>query len=178
MPQEPIKTKENISGKLMTPRDVADLYYQLENLGIGIWIDGGWGVDALLGGQTRPHADLDIALQQKDVQMVCEMLEGQGYGEVERSNEWNFVMADGKGRRIDLHAFIFDGNGHVAEGIKYPDGSLAGTGTIDGRAVRCIPADHMVQFHSGYQLRDSDFKDVKALCEKFGIELPEEYKGE
>jgi len=25
-------------------------------------LDGGWAVDALLGRQTRPHGDLDIAL--------------------------------------------------------------------------------------------------------------------
>jgi lincosamide nucleotidyltransferase A/C/D/E len=30
---------------------------------IEFYVDGGWGVDALLGKQTRPHADLDIAIQ-------------------------------------------------------------------------------------------------------------------
>ncbi len=30
---------------------------------IAVHVDGGWGVDALLGEQTRPHADLDIAMQ-------------------------------------------------------------------------------------------------------------------
>ncbi len=33
----------------MTSADVIDLYATLENLGIKIWIDGGWAVDALLG---------------------------------------------------------------------------------------------------------------------------------
>jgi len=32
----------------MTPVDIIDVYTSLENLGIEIWIDGGWGVDALL----------------------------------------------------------------------------------------------------------------------------------
>ena len=45
--------------KLMTSIDVIDCYTTLENLGIEIWVDGGWGVDALLGEQTRPHKDLD-----------------------------------------------------------------------------------------------------------------------
>ena len=31
----------------------------------------------------------------------------------------------------------------------------------------------MVRFHSGYDLKEKDFRDVSALCEKFGIELPE-----
>ena len=33
----------------MTAEDVVALYGLLEELGIEIWIDGGWGVDALLG---------------------------------------------------------------------------------------------------------------------------------
>jgi len=36
----------------------------LRALGIEIWLDGGWGVDALLGEQTRPHKDLDIVVEQ------------------------------------------------------------------------------------------------------------------
>ena len=176
MPKDKKETKEKLPGKLITARDVADFYSKLESLGIKIWLDGGWGVDALIGEQTRSHVDLDIAIQQKDVPSVCSMLERQGYKEVKRDNEWNFVMADDRGYRIDLHAFIFDRDGHVMEGIKYPDGSLTGTGKIDGCKVNCISVEHMVKFHTGYQLRDSDFKDVTVLCEKFGIELPEEYR--
>lgn len=160
----------------MASNDVVDFYSQLENLGIKIWVDGGWGVDALIGEQTRPHGDLDIALQQKDVPMVCEMLVAKGYKEVKRDNEWNFVMEDDNGRRIDFHAFIFDENEHVIGGIKYPDKSLTGMGVIDGRIVNCISAEYMVKFHTGYPLRDSDFKDTIALCNKFGIELPKEYR--
>jgi lincosamide nucleotidyltransferase A/C/D/E len=51
----------------MTVADV-DWYLDLfDRLGIGVWIDGGWGVDALLGEETRPHQDLDIIVQQVDV---------------------------------------------------------------------------------------------------------------
>ena len=34
----------------------------------------------------------------------------------------------------------------------------------------------MVEFHTGYELDEDDYHDVKALCEKFSIALPEEYK--
>ena len=34
----------------------------------------------------------------------------------------------------------------------------------------------MVRFHSGYALDDDDYRDVVALCDKFGIALPDEYK--
>ncbi|MDP2669540.1 MAG: hypothetical protein Q8O99_00575 [bacterium] len=69
------KSKLALKQRLMTSKDVIGFYSQLENLGIKIWIDGGRGVDALLGKQTRPHGDLDIALQQKDVPEVSEVLE-------------------------------------------------------------------------------------------------------
>lgn len=161
----------------MISADVIDLYAALENLGIKIWIDGGWAVDALLGKQTRPHADLDIAIQHGDIARFREFLEVRGYREVERNEDkkWNFVLGDDKGREVDVHAFTFDDNGCVIEGIEYPDGSLTGTGIIDGHTVRCIDPEHLVKFHTGYQLSDKDFKDVAALCERFGIEYPAEY---
>lgn len=169
-PQKEVGPKQAI-----TSADVVDLYNKLDNWGIKIWIDGGWGVDALLEKQTRPHGDLDIALQQKDVQKAREFLEAQGYKEIKRDNEWNFVMGDDKGHQIDFHAFIFDGKGIVIEGIKYPEGSLTGTGKINDTVVRCISPEHIVKFHTGYKLRESDYEDVVALCKKFGIDFPEEY---
>jgi len=160
----------------MTSVDVIDLYNKLDSLGIKIWIDGGWGVDALLGKQTRPHEDLDIAIQQKDVPKLCKLLESEGYKEVKRDNQWNFVLGDHEGHSIDLHAFVFDELGNVVEGIPYPSASLIGTGSINGHNVNCISAEYMVKFHSGYELRDKDFKDVSALCDRFGIDYPDEYR--
>lgn len=32
----------------------------LDTHGVPFWVDGGWGVDALLGEQTRSHRDLDL----------------------------------------------------------------------------------------------------------------------
>ena len=40
----------------MQEREVTDFYRAMEHSGITVWIDGGWGVDALLGKQTRPIA--------------------------------------------------------------------------------------------------------------------------
>ena len=49
---------------MMNSADVLKLYDELSRIDVAIWVDGGWGVDALLGKQTRPHKDLDIAIQQ------------------------------------------------------------------------------------------------------------------
>lgn len=166
----------------VTSTDVLDLFATLENLGVEIWIDGGWSVDALLGEQSRPHQDLDIAIQQKDVPKLRQLLDARGYKEIklEIARTWNFVLGDEKGREIDVHVIELDdqGNGiygRAENGEMYPAASLTGTGLIEARTVRCISPEWMVKFHSGYELKDKDFRDVSALCRKFGIELPAAY---
>jgi len=167
----------------MSSVDVVDFYSELEKRGVEIWIDGGWGVDALLREQTRVHGDLDFAIQKKDVHIAVALLVGRGYKNVPRPDTswWNFVLGDGKGREFDFHVIVFDDEGNgvcgpVENNAIFPAGSLEGTGTIDGHPVRCITPEHMIQFHTGYELRDVDFHDVGALCDKFGLEPPEEYR--
>jgi len=151
----------------MRAADVLTLYRAMDQLGIPIWIDGGWCVDALLGKQTRPHSDLDIALEQRHVTEAIGYLAAKGYREIKRDSAWNFEMADDAGHKVDFHAFVLDAEGTLVEGIRYPEGSLTGTGTIDRTSVRCIAPAFMMS-RTGYDLRDTDVQDVRALCEKFG----------
>ena len=163
--------------------DVLDLYHALQILRVEVWIDGGWGVDALLEKQTRPHADLDIAIQQKDVAKLLALLEARSYREIklEIRRPHNFVMADNLGHEIDIHVIVLDtkGNGiygQAENGEVYPAEALAGTGVIAGQTVRCVSAKWAIKFHSGYELKEKDYRDVSALCEKFGIDLPTDYQ--
>jgi lincosamide nucleotidyltransferase A/C/D/E len=84
----------------MRSKDVVELYRQLEAIGVAIWIDGGWAVDAVLGRQTRHNNDLDIAIEASDLPALRGVLERQGYRDfpTEDSSSWNFVLADGSGR--------------------------------------------------------------------------------
>ena len=164
---------------MMSSTDVYRLYARFRALGIEVWIDGGWGVDALLEKQTRPHSDLDIVVQEKDVASLRRLLESDGYKDVSRddTSAWNFVLGDLQGREVDVHVIVFDakGNGLYGprdKGAMYPIGSLLGAGTIDGKPVRCIAPEWMINFHSGYALKQKDVQDVAALCEKFGIDNP------
>ena len=163
---------------VITSKEVVDFYTQLENIGVEIWVDGGWGVDALLGKQLRPHKDLDIAIQWKDVPKLQEVLVAHGYKQVREDSQWNFVLADDKGHEIDIHAFIYGNKGNVVEGIMYPAESLTGTGVINGRSVKCISAKYMVEFLAPWihKWPEKYLDAVSALCEKYEIELPEEYK--
>ena len=166
----------------MTVADVLDFYRAMESLGTKIWVDGGWGVDALLEKQTRPHDDLDIVIEQKDVAQFRQLLEARGYKEIklEVARPHNFVMGDDQGHEIDAHVIVLDENGNGTygppeNGEMYPAASLTGKGRIDQHPVICISPEWVIKFHTGYKLRKTDFQDVSALCHKFGIELPEEY---
>lgn len=161
------------------PADVMEVLHFLADNGILVWVDGGWGVDALLGEQTRPHADLDIALQHKDVPKLRELLEERGYRDVPRDDtrDCNFVLGDDAGHLVDVHSYTLDSHGKCVFGLPYPADSLTGTGTINGYPVRCISAQWMVNFHTGYELDENDYHDVLALSRRFGIAMPREYDG-
>lgn len=45
---------------MMTGRDVVEILGLLRRAGTEVWVGGGWGIDALLGRQTRDHRDLDL----------------------------------------------------------------------------------------------------------------------
>lgn len=165
-------------GPEMTANDVIEIVQLLSRNQIDVCVDGGWGVDALLGEQTRAHSDLDIAIPHTDVALVRTLLEARGYKDVPRDDtrDCNFVLGDDQGRQIDIHSYMFDSTGNHVYGVAYPYDSLNGTGSVNGHPVKCISPEWMVKFHTGYQLDENDYHDVKALCQRFGIPMPSEYE--
>lgn len=161
----------------MTALDVIEIVQLFQHNQLGICLDGGWGVDALLGEQTRPHADLDIAVRHQDLGRIRALLETRGYRDVPRDDNWecNFVLGDEQGHLVDIHSYEFDADGKLVYGLAYPYDSLNGAGSVQGYPVRCISAEWMVKFHTGYALDENDYRDVKALCQRFGIAVPPEH---
>jgi lincosamide nucleotidyltransferase A/C/D/E len=43
--------------------------------GIEVWVDGGWGIDQLLGEQTRRHEDFDLVVTSAELGRVRAALE-------------------------------------------------------------------------------------------------------
>ena len=164
----------------MTVSDVLWIINRLKANGISAWIDGGWGVDALLEEQTREHADLDIAVHRKDNAKLRELLTADGYTEARRddSSEYMYVLKNEAGQQIDVHVFEHDENGGNVYGIEYPFTSLTGKGKIDGQTVNCISPEWMFRFKTGYKPKVKDIQDARALAAKFGFELPEGYSNE
>jgi lincosamide nucleotidyltransferase A/C/D/E len=146
--------------------------------GLNICIDGGWAVDAVLGEQTRAHNDLDIALPVSEVMALRSLLEYLGFSEVARpdSRVHNFVLQTDSGDIIDVHSYELHADGSNKTGVAYIADHLNGEGLILGCRVRCVPPHWLVPFHTGYEVDETDWHDVRLLCERFGLPIPDVYK--
>jgi lincosamide nucleotidyltransferase A/C/D/E len=122
--------------------DVVEVVDRLDATGIEWWIEGGWGVDALLGRQTREHGDLDLGVYLSDVPRVeSELSEFQRI----ETGEWPrfLLLEDEHGRRVDLAL--------GADGVR-PERAR---GRIGGREVRCVSLE--------VQLNQARTNDLTAL---------------
>ena len=162
----------------MTADDVVKIIKLLEQNGFEVYVIGGWGVDALLGEQTRKHEDLDIALPHGFVPKLRELLKSHGYEDVPREDTCacNFVLGDNEGHLLDVHSYIFDENGENIFGVAFEPHHLTGNGAINGYPVKTAPPEVMVKFLTGYDVDEDDYQDTRALCERFSILLPKDYE--
>lgn len=152
--------------------------YAVDN-GIDIWLDGGWGVDALLGTQTKVHNDIDLFVEKINSKKFIDIIKEKGFSEIEEAytTASHTVWKDTKGRIIDLHIFEFNEQGNlVFEGETYSGDVFSGIGKISNKVVKCISAENQVLFHLGYEHDENDVHDVRLLCERFNIPIPNEYK--
>ena len=149
-----------------------------EELNLEIWIDGGWGVDALLGEQTRPHADLDFLIEKVSSDRLVSAIRKLGFVDVHTNDHTssNFVMGTLEGKNFDFHVLerATDGDylyGDTDNQITVTLESIDGSGTIAGRSVRCPTPEFQINSHTGYTLKKTDIHDITALRDKFGVTL-------
>lgn len=173
---------------MVSAEDVIHLYLYLANNGFQVWLNGGWGIDALLGEQTRLHKDMDVFVLVDDVNRLCELLSRKGYSlkELWSENRWDvdsegvktmtgFVLHDSEGRELDVHAMRLDEGGTGIPAWESDDGfnltpqDLAGQGMVGGSMVQCITAEKQLLCHMGYELPEKQVPDLKYLHEKFGV---------
>ena len=154
----------------------------LESDGISVWVDGGWGVDALVREQTRDHDDLDLVVSLVDCDLAMRSLQGLGFALYEDERPTRFVLGDDHDRRIDFHTVSFD---DIGDGYQVlPDGSahryrrtaLTGRGRVGNRHVRCLTAEAQIECHLGYEPDEGDRRDMRALAYRFQLGLPPPYR--
>jgi lincosamide nucleotidyltransferase A/C/D/E len=158
---------------------VVEVLATLQKASVQIWLDGGWGVDALLGEQTRDHTDLDVVLSLTDVPRLQEVLHAIGFQVGAGGSAAHFILADKHGREIDVHPIEFDQRGYgsfeLPDGRRwpFPPAAFAGQGRVGELQVRCLSADAQVQCHAqGYKPTEKDLHDMERLQERFGVVLP------
>jgi len=174
---------------MVSAEDVLFIYHRLADNGIEIWLTGGWGIDALLGRQTRPHKDLDALLSLDDMRRMHALLSQNGYSLKEHwpENTWvldgsgqktasAYVLKDSAGCEFDVHAVRFDEHGNGVpvweddSGLIFTKANLAGAGAIAGFPIRCITVEMQVTCHRGYELPEQHLLDLGLLHEKFAVE--------
>ena len=164
----------------MRATDVLQVIAALERGGIAAWIAGGWAIDALVGQQTRPHRDLDLAVRSEHLERAMQILSGLALAPVLDLLPVRLVMAGAGGRSVDLHPVTFDESGHGTQSgddghvFDYPPDGFA-TGTIEGVDVPCLSAVQLVRFHLGYEPLDHDRRDMAVLRDRLGIAVPPPY---
>jgi lincosamide nucleotidyltransferase A/C/D/E len=167
---------------MMRAADVLAVIDRLNAAMIPVWIDGGWGIDALLGAEHRPHDDVDIVVPLARMAAVQQALAPLGFVMHEDELPTRCVLRDPSDRRIDCHPVAFDATGAATQRLPdgrnapYPAAGFTGRGVIGGRPVRCLTPEVQVLHHLGYEPDEKDFQDIPLLCAHFGLPLPEPYR--
>ena len=151
-----------------TLEDLLSVLDLMDSSGITSWLDGGWGVDALAGEQTREHRDIDVDFDAQHTEKLLALLAERGYvletdwapARMElHSPQWGY---------LDIHPFVLNADGTAKQadldGGWYefaPD--YFGSAVIAGRTIPCISVKGQRVFHSGYELREQDRHDLAVL---------------
>jgi lincosamide nucleotidyltransferase A/C/D/E len=149
----------------MPEAQVLTLTDALAAAGVSSWVAGGWGVDALIGHQTRQHYDLDLVVS--DTPGNIERMERA----LARADFRPGVREFNPGLAMPHRHVWHDDNGHTIEVMPVELGQAPFTsgeplfteGVIGGHAVPCLSARLQVTLHNGYEARAVDLADMEAL---------------
>jgi lincosamide nucleotidyltransferase A/C/D/E len=168
----------------MEAADALALYDALGVAGAPVWIMGGWGVDALVGRQTRLHHDLDVLVEIENLERLRLCLIDLGFvlqyawdDETMwiRHDSWSspleqptaFVCAHADGREVDVHVVRQSDDGSVEmlwrAPYEFAAAGLGATGLVRGQSVRCLSRETQLQAHTGYELPAHHRQDVDLL---------------
>jgi lincosamide nucleotidyltransferase A/C/D/E len=152
------------AGRQMPPSTVVTVVQALRDAGISCWLAGGWGVDALVGEQTRAHGDLDVVVD-RDLPNVETRVEAAlaSIGLLRAGSESSieplprtWVHTDGRGTTVEvlpanLAAPPFNGPTSFQEG------------RVAGAPVPCVSVEVQLRLRSGYRHRARDRRDITLM---------------
>ena len=179
---------------MMGSDDVVQVVNALGAAGVTVWVDGGWGVDALLGEQTRPHDDLDMIIPEDDIETAIHATQALGFHLMTDELPQGFVLRDAADRRLDFHPVRLQRDGSAVQPIRdqgdddgewvFSGPGLQGRGVVGGRPIRCLTPEEQAERASdqpgaaGYEPDEADRRDMRLLRDRFGVTLPYPYDNE
>ncbi len=104
----------------MTAEGVLSVLALLRRAEVDVWVGGGWGIDALIGEQTRDHGDLDLMHRQEQEAAAMSTLSEAGFAETLDWRPVRFVVTAPDGREIDLHPLVFADDGSATQAPPEP----------------------------------------------------------
>lgn len=162
----------------MDQEEVMRVLELAEIASIPLVVAGGWAVDALLGWQTRSHADLDIAINRLYLLRFLGILSRIGYGLIgsAQAEDKSFVLDNGAGHQIEIHAYTRDDKGRITSGTRYPSNSLTGQGKIGHLKVSCIAPEWLIDSYTDKEINPKTLQDIKYLSNLFRLPIPIEFQ--
>jgi|BarGraNGADG00212_1021973.scaffolds.fasta_scaffold01574_4 lincosamide nucleotidyltransferase A/C/D/E len=162
----------------MTVDDVLGIINALDEAKVRCWLAGGWGMDALLGRQTRRHDDVDLVIDEfgRRLDSACTALEPLGFRVVtnEREPVWmpdRCGLEDEARHRIDLLSLDWPKLRSALaarEGATEPSfESAISVGLVRGREVPCLSSATQRILHFGFAQRRVDRLDLQILEDGF-----------
>jgi len=129
----------------------------LEENGVPVWLDGGWGIDALLKMQKREHLDLDLIVPVDSLSTAESVLKEVGFSKNDSLTlmPTRFVLHNSDELEIDIRPVTLKPDSSaehidVDDNMKsytfvYSAAGLSGVGLINGRIVHCTSAGEQVR---------------------------------
>jgi lincosamide nucleotidyltransferase A/C/D/E len=149
--------------------EIFEVLDALDAAAVAYWVGGGWGVDALVGQETRSHRDLDLAVDCDDLEACLSCLARLGYAVETDALPLRVELAAEGNRWVDIHPVRFDARGCGVQGdlagrhFRYPSGAFS-SGRLGTRRIPCLSASQQEAFHTGYEPRPQDEHDLRLLA--------------
>lgn len=165
-------------GSKTIPADKDSFLWMIDLLNewqIDYWVEGGWGIDTLLGKQTREHRDIDIDFDASAEAELMEKLLELGYQIITDERPTRVELYHPKHGFLDLHPFDLSEAGKMKQAN--PEGGWFelevdwfSEAIFEGRRIPCVSVEGQRLFHSGYELRKIDLIDLDKLNDSYPVD--------